>query len=286
MTTALPYYLFVQSAFTFNGVSYSVGDYIADSTVVPAVLAGVAGSKYTKRAAPGGSGGTPWGGIAATVVSHLTYRGWWNAAANIPALASGVGTLGDLYIVSVAATSVLDGIGSCAFMDVVVFDGKAWRLIPGDPVSDITPDYEQTANKGQPLGYAGLDENGLLPAAILPFGTDGGTVADGGLLAAVEAVANAALPISGGTITGPLILPGAPTASLHAATKAYVDSVSAANAGAASAAQSTASSAQATANAAMPNTVAALAALIATLPTTLPATSGQLWNDGGVLSIS
>ena len=34
------------------------------------------------------------------------------------------------------------------------------------------------------------------------------------------------LALAGGTMTGALTLSGAPTASLHAATKAYVDSVS------------------------------------------------------------
>lgn len=39
-------------------------------------------------------------------------------------------------------------------------------------------------------------------------------------------------------------------------------------------------------NAAVLQNTASLAALIATLPTTLPSTSGQLWRNGGVLSIS
>lgn len=40
---------------------------------------------------------------------------------------------------------------------------------------------------------------------------------------AVSTVANAALPKAGGTMTGALVLSGAPTVDLHAATKAYVD---------------------------------------------------------------
>lgn len=42
-------------------------------------------------------------------------------------------------------------------------------------------------------------------------------------LADVSGVANAALPKSGGTMTGPLTLSGAPTTDLMAATKKYVD---------------------------------------------------------------
>lgn len=44
-------------------------------------------------------------------------------------------------------------------------------------------------------------------------------------LDATKKVADAALPQAGGTLTGPLILAGAPTANLHAASKAYVDSL-------------------------------------------------------------
>jgi hypothetical protein len=58
----------------------------------------------------------------------------------------------------------------------------------------------------------------------------------------------------------------------------------------ASAALSTANSASTTANAALPNTTTALGALYASwfsgLPTTLPGTSGQFWNNGGILSKS
>lgn len=67
------------------------------------------------------------------------------------------------------------------------------------------------------------------------------------------------LPKSGGTLTGPLTLSGAPTASLQPATKDYVDSADATLTTAVSTAQSTADSAssaaaaaQATANAALP----------------------------------
>jgi hypothetical protein len=40
----------------------------------------------------------------------LNYKGTWNATTNTPALASGSGTKGDYYIVSVAGSTSLDGI--------------------------------------------------------------------------------------------------------------------------------------------------------------------------------
>jgi hypothetical protein len=42
--------------------------------------------------------------------SGLTYKGTWNANANLPALSSGTGTNGDYYVVNVAGSTNLDGI--------------------------------------------------------------------------------------------------------------------------------------------------------------------------------
>ena len=45
----------------------------------------------------------------------LNYKGTWNANTNTPALASGAGTKGDYYVVSVAGTTTLDGISAWGF---------------------------------------------------------------------------------------------------------------------------------------------------------------------------
>ena len=77
--------------------------------------------------------------------------------------------------------------------------------------------------------------------------------------AAAQATADAALPKSGGTMTGKITLDGAPTANLHAATKKYVDDNAGSSSGtdataraSAAAAQTAADNAQATADAALP----------------------------------
>lgn len=57
----------------------------------------------------------------------------------------------------------------------------------------------------------------------LASGSSSGDAATYGQLSSVSAVASAALPKSGGTMTGKIILDGDPTSSLHPATKAYVD---------------------------------------------------------------
>ncbi len=64
-------------------------------------------------------------GNIAAIVGGITFRGVWNATTNTPTLASGVGTTGDLYEVSVSGTTNLDGISSWSVGDFAIFDGSA-----------------------------------------------------------------------------------------------------------------------------------------------------------------
>ena len=66
----------------------------------------------------GGGGGVP-----------LVYMGAWDANANVPFLASGVGVQGHFYIVSVAGTTNLDGITDWYVGDWAVFNGVVWQQI-------------------------------------------------------------------------------------------------------------------------------------------------------------
>jgi len=61
--------------------------------------------------------------------SGLTYKGAWNASTNSPALASGVGTNGDYYVVSTAGNTDLDGITDWQIGDWAIFNGAAWQKI-------------------------------------------------------------------------------------------------------------------------------------------------------------
>lgn len=61
----------------------------------------------------------------------LNYKGTWNANTNSPALASGVGTKGDYYVVSVAGTTTLDGISNWGIGDWAVFNGSVWQRVEG-----------------------------------------------------------------------------------------------------------------------------------------------------------
>jgi hypothetical protein len=64
-------------------------------------------------------------------IGALNYKGTWNATTNTPALASGVGTKGDYYQVSVAGSTALDGISNWGVGDVAAFNGTTWQRIEG-----------------------------------------------------------------------------------------------------------------------------------------------------------
>lgn len=64
-------------------------------------------------------------------IGALNYKGTWNANTNSPALASGVGTKGDYYQVSVAGSTSLDGISNWGVGDVAAFNGTTWQRIEG-----------------------------------------------------------------------------------------------------------------------------------------------------------
>lgn len=63
------------------------------------------------------------------LIGGSIYQGTWNASTNTPALASGVGTKGYYYIVSVAGTTNLDGITDWAVGDWAIYDGTAWQQV-------------------------------------------------------------------------------------------------------------------------------------------------------------
>lgn len=59
----------------------------------------------------------------------LVYLGTWNASTNTPTLVSGVGTKGFFYKVSVAGSTLLDGVSTWNIGDQVVFSGTIWERV-------------------------------------------------------------------------------------------------------------------------------------------------------------
>ncbi len=66
-------------------------------------------------------------GVTAAANGSLTYRGTWDANANNPPLASGVGHKGDYYVVSVSGNTNLDGITDWVVGDWAIFNGTVWE---------------------------------------------------------------------------------------------------------------------------------------------------------------
>lgn len=64
--------------------------------------------------------------LNAGALADLAFQGAWNATTNSPALASGTGTKGHYYRVSVAGSTALDDVSSWAVNDYAVYDGDEW----------------------------------------------------------------------------------------------------------------------------------------------------------------
>jgi hypothetical protein len=67
----------------------------------------------------------------ANALGALNYKGTWDATTNTPTLASGVGTQGDYYVVSVAGATDLDGITNWGVGDWAAFNGSVWQRVEG-----------------------------------------------------------------------------------------------------------------------------------------------------------
>jgi hypothetical protein len=80
-------------------------------------------------------------------IGALNYKGTWDATTNTPALASGVGTKGDYYVVSVAGTTALDGISNWYVGDWATFNGSVWQRIEGG-VDDPAPSLKSNSTTG------------------------------------------------------------------------------------------------------------------------------------------
>jgi hypothetical protein len=69
------------------------------------------------------------GVTTAAITGGLVFQGSWNASTNTPALASGVGTNGFYYVVSVAGSTNLDGVTDWQVGDWAIFNGTTWQKI-------------------------------------------------------------------------------------------------------------------------------------------------------------
>lgn len=85
------------------------------------------------------SGGTvPLSQLPASIQGGVSYQGTWNAATNVPAIVSSVGTKGYYYVVSVAGSTNINGIADWNVGDWIIFNGSVWQKIDNtDAVTSV-----------------------------------------------------------------------------------------------------------------------------------------------------
>jgi hypothetical protein len=105
--------------------------------------------------------------IPSSLIGGLNYQGLWDANANTPPLASGAGTKGYYYVVSVAGNTTLDGHNDWLVGDLVVFDGTAWDKVPGNDsqvisVNGVSPIHGNVTLTPSDIGAVSTTQLGAL----------------------------------------------------------------------------------------------------------------------------
>lgn len=111
-------------------------------------------------------------------IGALNYKGTWNASTNTPTLASGVGTKGDYYVVSVAGSTNLDGETLWGVGDWAVFNGAVWQKVEGGNTinaTTVTASTSVTTPIIQALNSAGGTLKNNSGIAQLQWGSGGGS---------------------------------------------------------------------------------------------------------------
>jgi hypothetical protein len=121
---------------------------------------------------------TPFGfsGNVNNYISGLNYKGTWDALLNIPFLASGVGTAGDYYIVSVAGTTNLDGVNDWQVGDWAIFEGATnmWQKVDNHDIQCYSTVQEEGVNLPQrsTIDFQGAgvtaSDNGIKTIVTIP----------------------------------------------------------------------------------------------------------------------
>ena len=111
-------------------------------------------------------------------IGALNYKGTWNASTNSPALASGVGTKGDYYVVSVAGSTNLDGETLWGVGDWAVYNGAAWQKVEGGNTINATTVSASTSVTTpivQSSTSAGTTLKNASGTTCIQYGAGGGT---------------------------------------------------------------------------------------------------------------
>jgi hypothetical protein len=72
--------------------------------------------------------------VDGAITGGVKYKGLWDADTNTPTLESGVGIAGELYVVSVAGNTDLDGTTDWELGNWALYDGTAWQKLDYAPL--------------------------------------------------------------------------------------------------------------------------------------------------------
>jgi len=122
-----------------QGSTIHIGNEVTDSAVVNGTMTFLQNARFNSTVQDGsGNAGGNGQVLSSTstgvtwidqLPSGLNFQGSWDANANNPALASGVGVQGYYYIVGTPGTTNLDGNNSWQTGDWAIFNGTAWQEI-------------------------------------------------------------------------------------------------------------------------------------------------------------
>ena len=133
------------------------------ATITPAAIGAVATTALGANSgvATLDSGGkVPTSQLPAAVLGGMNYQGTWNASTNSPALASGTGTKGFYYKVSVAGATAIDGISQWNVGDMLTFNGTVWDKIDG-----LASEVSSVAGRVGAITLTSADVSGLAASA-------------------------------------------------------------------------------------------------------------------------
>lgn len=176
--------------------------------------------------------------VAGSIVTGaLNFQGAWDASTNTPPLQSGVGNIGDYYVVSVPGNTNLDGITDWQIGDWAIFNGTIWQKIDNsEAVTSVngqtgavmltaanvgaTPNTTYVLAGGLLSGGGQLNANVTLSLTSVPFAN----VTGAGTMASQNANS---VSITGGSIDGTAI--GGSTPANGSFTNASVSNVTISN---------------------------------------------------------
>ena len=125
------------------------------------VTAGTYGSSTLIPVVTVDAKGVVTGVTTASFQTGLSYQGAWNASTNSPTLASGTGTQGHYYIVSVAGTTNLNGVTDWQVGDWAVFSGAVWqKLDQTNTVTSVNSQVGAVVLTAANVGATALDGTG------------------------------------------------------------------------------------------------------------------------------